>query len=105
MTRQRLGFVGIDHASVAGAPAPVKIRLRHLTKRFRTKDGVGLGLILIAISKMHGAKSGLGYLIWNAWEVLDVEAMYVGLFVIALIGFLPTHFLNAMERIVVPWKR
>lgn len=69
------------------------------------KLGVGLGLILIAISEMLGAKSGLGYLIWNAWEILDVNVMYVGLFMIALIGFLLTHLLNALERWVVPWKQ
>ena len=68
------------------------------------KLGVGLGLILIAISEMLGAKSGLGYLIWNAWQILDVNVMYVGLFMIALIGFLFTHVLNALERGVVPWK-
>jgi ABC-type nitrate/sulfonate/bicarbonate transport system permease component len=68
------------------------------------KLGVGLGLILIAISEMLGAKSGLGYLIWNAWEILDVNTMYVGLFMIALIGFLFTHLLNALERWIVPWK-
>jgi ABC-type nitrate/sulfonate/bicarbonate transport system permease component len=68
------------------------------------KLGVGLGLVLIAIAEMLGAKSGLGYLIWNAWEILDVNAMYVGLFMIALIGFVFTHLLNALERWVVPWK-
>jgi ABC-type nitrate/sulfonate/bicarbonate transport system permease component len=68
------------------------------------KLGVGLGLILVAISEMLGAKSGLGYLIWNAWQILDVNVMYVGLFMIALIGFLFTHVLNALERWIVPWK-
>jgi ABC-type nitrate/sulfonate/bicarbonate transport system permease component len=37
------------------------------------KLGIGLGLILIAIAKMLGAKSGLGYLIWNALQILDVN--------------------------------
>lgn len=49
------------------------------------KLGVGIGLILIAIAEMIGAKSGLGYMIWNAWEILSVETMYVGLIVIALL--------------------
>src|SRR5204862_7031110 len=49
--------------------------------------GVGMGLILIAIAEMIGAKSGLGYMIWNAWEILSVETMYVGLLVIAILGF------------------
>ena len=68
------------------------------------KLGVGLGLILIAISEMLGAKSGLGYLIWSAWETFAVAKMYVGLFVIALIGFAISLLLNEIERWVIRWK-
>jgi NitT/TauT family transport system permease protein len=68
------------------------------------KLGVGMGLILIAIAEMIGAKSGLGFMIWNAWEILAVETMYVGLLVIALLGFAFTLLLNEVERWVVPWK-
>src|ERR1700733_14506199 len=32
------------------------------------KLGIGIGLVLIAIAEMIGAKSGLGYMIWTAWE-------------------------------------
>jgi NitT/TauT family transport system permease protein len=68
------------------------------------KLGVGMGLILIAIAEMIGAKSGLGYMIWNAWEVLSVETMYVGLLTIALLGFLFTLLLNEVESILIPWR-
>jgi ABC-type nitrate/sulfonate/bicarbonate transport system permease component len=68
------------------------------------KLGAGLGLILIAIAEMVGAKSGIGYMIWSAWETFSVERMYVGLFVIAIIGFAMTLALNELERWVIPWK-
>jgi ABC-type nitrate/sulfonate/bicarbonate transport system permease component len=68
------------------------------------KLGAGLGLILISIAEMMGAKTGLGYMIWSAWETFDVEQMYVGLFVVSLIGFLLTVLFNELERRVVPWK-
>jgi ABC-type nitrate/sulfonate/bicarbonate transport system permease component len=68
------------------------------------KLGVGMGLILIAIAEMIGAKSGLGYMIWNAWEILSVETMYVGLLVIAVLGFVFTVLLNELERWIVPWR-
>ena len=68
------------------------------------KLGVGLGLVLIAIAEMVGAKSGLGYMIWNAWEILSVETMYVGLISIAVLGLVFTLLLNELERIIVPWK-
>jgi NitT/TauT family transport system permease protein len=66
--------------------------------------GAGLGLVLIAIAEMIGAKSGLGYMIWSAWETFAVERMYVGLFVIAIIGFLLNFGIERLERIVIPWK-
>ena len=68
------------------------------------KLGVGLGLVLIAIAEMVGAKSGLGYMIWNAWEILSVETMYVGLITIALLGLCFTLLLNELERVIVPWR-
>ena len=69
------------------------------------KLGVGMGLILIAIAEMIGAKSGLGFMIWNAWEILSVETMYVGLMVIAVIGYAFSLALNELERWIIPWKR
>jgi NitT/TauT family transport system permease protein len=66
--------------------------------------GLGMGLVLIAIAEMVGAKSGLGYMIWSAWETFSVEQMYVGLFVIAVIGFVLTVAMNELERVLVPWR-
>jgi len=66
--------------------------------------GVGIGLVLIAIAEMIGAKSGLGYMIWNAWEILFVEKMYVGLIVIAMLGFGSTLLLKELERFAIPWQ-
>jgi ABC-type nitrate/sulfonate/bicarbonate transport system permease component len=69
------------------------------------KLGVGLGLILISIAEMIGAKSGLGFMMWNAWEILSVETMYVGLIVIAMLGVAFSLILNEIERKLVPWKQ
>lgn len=68
------------------------------------KLGVGLGLILIVIAEMIGAKSGLGFMIWNAWQIFSVETMYVGLVVISILGVLFTFILNELERLMVPWR-
>src|SRR5262249_24152279 len=68
------------------------------------KLGIGIGLVLFEVAEMVGAKSGLGYLIWSAWSTFAVEQMYVGLFVIAIIGFLITLTLNELERVITPGK-
>ena len=66
--------------------------------------GAGLGLILIAIAEMVGAHSGLGYMIWNAWQLYSVETMYVGLMVIAVIGYVLALTLGAIGNKLTPWK-
>jgi NitT/TauT family transport system permease protein len=55
------------------------------------KLAIGMGLILIAISEMVAANDGIGYMIWNSWQVLSVDTMYVGL-------------LDEIERMLIPWK-
>jgi NitT/TauT family transport system permease protein len=68
------------------------------------KLGMGVALLVIVAAEFVGAKSGLGYLIWTSWQVFQVEKMYVGLLVIALVGFASAIVLNCLERWLIPWK-
>jgi NitT/TauT family transport system permease protein len=68
------------------------------------KLGMGVGLLIIVSAEFVGAKSGIGYLIWSSWQVFQVEKLYVGLVVIAVIGFASAIALNWLERVLVPWK-
>jgi ABC-type nitrate/sulfonate/bicarbonate transport system permease component len=68
------------------------------------KLGVGVALLVIVSAEFVGAKSGLGYLIWTSWQVFQVEKMYVGLMVIAVVGFVSAILLTWVERVLVPWK-
>ena len=69
------------------------------------KLGMGVALLVIVSAEFVGARSGIGYLIWTSWQVFQVEKMYVGLLVSALIGFGSAILLNYLERAVIPWKR
>lgn len=68
------------------------------------KLGMGVALLVIVTAEFVGAKSGIGYLIWTSWQVFQVEKMYVGLVVIAVVGFATAIFLNWIEKVLVPWK-
>ena len=68
------------------------------------KLGMGVALLIIVSAEFVGAKSGIGYLIWTSWQVFQVEKMYVGLMVIAIIGFASAILLNYIERFLIPWK-
>jgi ABC-type nitrate/sulfonate/bicarbonate transport system permease component len=40
----------------------------------------------------------------NSWQVLTVDTMYVGLLVIAVLGFVFSLVLDEIERMLIPWK-
>jgi ABC-type nitrate/sulfonate/bicarbonate transport system permease component len=69
------------------------------------KLSMGVALLVIVSAEFVGAKSGLGYLIWTSWQVFQVEKMYVGLVVIALVGFVLAVVLSWLERWLIPWRR
>ena len=68
------------------------------------KLGMGVALIVIVSAEFVGARSGIGYLIFNSWNTFQVDRMYAGLMVIAIIGFASAVGLAALERAFVPWK-
>ena len=69
------------------------------------KVAMGVSLIVIVAAELLAAKSGIGFLIWTSWQVFEVEKMYVGLFVTAILGFASSILLNWAERRLIPWKR
>jgi NitT/TauT family transport system permease protein len=66
---------------------------------------MGVALLVIVSAEFVGAKSGIGYLIWTSWQVFQVEKMYVGLLVTALLGFGSAVLLHWLERVLIPWKQ
>jgi ABC-type nitrate/sulfonate/bicarbonate transport system permease component len=69
------------------------------------KLGVGVALLVIVAAEFVGAKSGLGYLIWTGWQLFQVERMYAGLMVIALLSFATAALLSCLEQRRMPWRR
>lgn len=68
--------------------------------------GAGMGLIMLVIIEMlGGATEGIGFMIWNAWQLLAVERMYVGLLIVAVIGFVLALLVGAVGRRLTPWNR
>jgi ABC-type nitrate/sulfonate/bicarbonate transport system permease component len=67
--------------------------------------GMGVALLVIVAAEFVGAKSGIGYLIWTSWQVFQVEKMYVGLIVVAAVGYTTAVVLRQLEHRLIPWKR
>ncbi len=69
------------------------------------KLGMGVALLVIVSAEFVGANSGIGYLIWTSWQVFQIEKMYVGLMMSAVLGFGSAILLNYLERWLIPWKQ
>lgn len=67
--------------------------------------GLGMALIVVVIAENFGTEWGLGYIVWHSWQVFEVREMYVGLIMIALVGYLSQLLMGHIERLVIPWKR
>jgi NitT/TauT family transport system permease protein/taurine transport system permease protein len=67
------------------------------------RTSLGLGWFIIVASEMVSASTGLGFLITEARTAMVTERLYVGMFAIALIGFLQDRILLLLQQRVMPW--
>jgi NitT/TauT family transport system permease protein len=66
--------------------------------------GIGMALIVVVVAEQFGTKMGLGYLIWRSWQVFEVRDMFVGLMMVALLGYGIQLAMGALEGWVIRWK-
>jgi 1,4-dihydroxy-2-naphthoate octaprenyltransferase len=68
------------------------------------KLGMGFALTLIVGVEFVGANEGIGWLIWQSYELYAIDRMLAGLIAVALIGWLITLLLDELEYLLVPWQ-
>jgi sulfonate transport system permease protein len=65
---------------------------------------IALALVAITATEMVASNDGLGYLVWNSWQLFQPPNMYVGLVAIALLGAVSTGVVLLAERVALPWS-
>ena len=65
---------------------------------------LAVSFIVLVASEFVATKSGIGYLIWNSWELLQVDIMFVGIVTIGILGLITSAIFQEIERKAVPWK-
>src|SRR3984957_16758097 len=65
---------------------------------------LAVSFIVLVAAEFVATKVGIGYLIWNSWELLQVDVMFVGIVTVGLLGLIATVILQEIERKVIPWK-
>jgi len=69
------------------------------------KLGMGFALIVIVGAELLGSDKGIGYLIWRSYQIFAIDAMFAGLLVTAILGWVAILALDWLERRVLPWQR
>jgi ABC-type nitrate/sulfonate/bicarbonate transport system permease component len=65
---------------------------------------LAVSFIVLVAAEFVATKAGIGYLIWNSWELLQVDVMFVGIVTIGIIGLITSVLFQEIERKVIPWK-
>jgi ABC-type nitrate/sulfonate/bicarbonate transport system permease component len=67
--------------------------------------GIGRGLVVVVIGEFIGARAGLGYFIFKSSQGFEIDAMWVGVFLLAGTGVLSVVLLQKLERRMAPWRQ
>src|SRR6266446_473838 len=65
--------------------------------------GIGMALILVFITEIEATKAGLGFLLWEAFQLMDTRHVFVGVVTFGLLGVATTWLLQWLERVTCPW--
>ena len=66
--------------------------------------GAGIGLILLFITEIEATKAGLGFLLWESYQLMQVKQGFVAVVTFGVLGMLASWALQATERFVCPWR-
>ena len=65
--------------------------------------GAGMALILVFITEIEATKAGLGFLLWESFQLLDTRQVFAGVVTFGLLGVASTWLLQWLERVGCPW--
>jgi NitT/TauT family transport system permease protein len=66
--------------------------------------GLGISWTAVIVSEMVAVKSGLGYVLWDAYYVGRMDIVLADMVSIGLMGFLSDRLIVIVERRVLVWR-
>lgn len=70
-----------------------------------TRIALGTALSVLFFIEGYGTKFGMGYYILDAWSRINYVQMYLGILVLAMVGFLLFLFMDWLESVLCVWNR
>ncbi len=68
------------------------------------RTALSLSIVIAVLSEMIAGNTGVGYLVINAQQTLDVSALYAQVVTLGVIGYVLNLLLALLLRSVVPWS-
>jgi len=66
--------------------------------------GVGVAWTAVIVAEMIAVKSGLGYVLWDAYYVGRMDICVATMFSVGLLGFLSDRIIYGVSRVVLRWR-
>jgi ABC-type nitrate/sulfonate/bicarbonate transport system permease component len=66
---------------------------------------LGMSLLIVIATEFVAGRQGIGFLIWNSWNLFQPAPMYVGVITSAVVGVVITALVGVVERLCTPWAR
>lgn len=66
--------------------------------------GIGVAWTCLVAAEMIAASAGLGWLIQDAGQELQVAIIFIGIIAIGVLGYAMELIIRAIEQVVVPWR-
>jgi NitT/TauT family transport system permease protein len=66
--------------------------------------GVGIAWTAVIVAEIVAVKSGLGYVLWDAYYVSRMDICVAAMISVGLLGFLSDRLIHALSRRVLRWR-
>jgi len=66
--------------------------------------GAGTALLLLVAAEMIAVESGVGFLVLHAGNLMATTRLMAGILLLSALGVLASAVIDAVERLVIPWR-
>jgi NitT/TauT family transport system permease protein len=66
--------------------------------------GIGVAWTAVIVAEMIAVKSGLGYVLWDAYYVGRMDICVATMFSVGLLGFISDQFILRASQVVLRWR-
>lgn len=67
------------------------------------KLSISQAFVVVVSAEIVMGGSGLGYIVWSSWQILNTDLLFIGILCIGILGFALSWIGNSVERGLTRW--